>query len=145
MGEPTEIAPNGLPDSGYIELEQRKSPYAIAITDSYSTFALGPGYGIEELASLGRMRQRGSRLIVGMDPSEPSLKLGVLTELGFTLHIAPKVVIRQQLEDHSVNRDAGAVSEKEALMLYQQQIAEWNAEVKKTQDANKTTPRTIHP
>ncbi len=88
--EPTEVAPSGLPSDGYLELKQRIRPFAVGVAEGYSSFLGGTGFGIENMAVLGKLRSRSARQVATMDPSIPSLKLGTQTDMSFTLHLAPE-------------------------------------------------------
>jgi len=143
--EPTELAPNGLPDKGYIQLQRSDEPAAFGIGSGYDALSFGPVYHPRQLMMMDRLRKRGSKWLAGTNPSASALQLGASASLDFTLHLKSKVAIRQTLKDDRFPRDAEILSEKDLLTKWQPEIALIMAELERIREQNQKAGTPIHP
>ncbi len=132
--EPTEVAPNGLPNDGFVELKGVTEPFATIAGENTSPItamlgALGP----EEFALLNLMKsQKGAEMLSAMLPPMNRLKVGSRSVMNFTFHIAPQVVVKETLKDHHIDKNAAIVSEKSLPSDFMKLIANKMEALKKS-------------
>jgi len=136
--EPTELLPSGLPSDGYVELTMKKESFASPQGSGGDTMVAMLGVlGPDEMALFTMLKStKGAEQVAGMLPSFGKLKIGEMSVLHFTFHLAPLVSVKQTLHDHRFGNNAPIVAENGLPADFQKQIDDRMAALKKTPFAN---------
>ncbi len=133
-GEPTEVVPNGLPGTGYLEMKGTSEPFAAPMpTGDTSTMAMLGVLGPDELALFKMLRTSpGAEQLSGMFPKFPQLRVGERSVMKFSFHLAPLVSIQQTLKDNRLGKDAALYSEDGLPADLQKRVAARTEALKKS-------------
>ncbi|MDR3690751.1 MAG: hypothetical protein P4L46_15345 [Fimbriimonas sp.] len=124
--EPTEIAPNGVPPAGYVELHVTKESFASPQGIDSPVMGMLGMLGPDEMAMFTMMKDQkgsGSEQLDAILPTLGKLKIGDRSVMHFTFHVANQVVVHQLLRDQRFPDNALVVSANTLPSDFQKQIA----------------------
>jgi hypothetical protein len=132
--EPTEVAPNGLPADGWVDLKGTTEPFASIVGDNTSPImAMLGSLGPEEFALINLFKtQKGAESMASMLPPMNRLKIGSQSVMNFTFHLTPQVVVKETLKDRHLDKNAEVISEKNLPSEFQKLIASKMEALKKS-------------
>ena len=147
-GEPTEVAPTGLPSEGYLDLKVRKESFAQPVDIGGSGYIACLGVlGPEEMAMI--KLSRDAKDTTRIAPVLSKIRIGEQSLLSFTFHVAPQIVIQQGLIDHYLPPNGTIVSEANLPSDFMKEVSDLMEALKKAdfeaQDGAIGTNGKIHP
>lgn len=133
-GEPTEVAPGGLPPSGYIDCAASTEPFAAPVPGPNSeTMAFLGVLSPDELGLFKMMKtEPGMEQAGAQMPKFPQLRVGQSSVLKFAFHLTPEVSIKQTLRDRRIDKNSSIYSEDNLPADFQKRIADRADALKKS-------------
>ena len=126
-GEYTEVAPNGLPPDGYLELTVDNEPIAVPMPDPSSSGATGSGvFGSQEIIQY----RASTEINVGQSTKSEfpirfkRLKTGVRSILSMNVQVTKRDALSESLSDNRVASDAQLITYDMLPEEFRKQIEE---------------------
>lgn len=110
--EPTEVMPNGLPSSGFLEMKALEDHFVVVVGDKGGNVRQYGSLGADELAMLKFfMQDENMQQVAAQMPKFDKFRLGSRTSMEFKFHLAPGIRVEHTLRDDRLGKDAPVVGE----------------------------------
>ncbi|MDR3690752.1 MAG: hypothetical protein P4L46_15350 [Fimbriimonas sp.] len=150
--DPTEVAPNGVPADGFVDMKAQVESFAFPLDiEGAPCLASLEVLGPTELAIIKMSRDpEVNSDAQQIAPHLNHMKLGTKATLSFTFHVAPQIVLAHSLSDCRLLESGGLFAEENLPDAFMKQIAERLAKIKAYQASNEGgnivgSGQTIHP